>query len=129
MKFISNLLNLKRRQEPRLAVKWWVDVQVPKTENYVGFLTRDISLPGVRLEGETSEAFKRMICEDGQVHMRLRIPGHQEALAVRAELKWGLGKAGDFLTGWKFIRMPRQARGALRNYIASHPEEAVQVPR
>lgn len=107
MGFIADLFNLRRRQQPRIAVKWWVDVQVPETESYVGFLTRDISLPGVRLEGETSESFRRMLCQDGQARMQLRVPGHREAFTVQAELKWGMGKTGAFLTGWRFTRMAR----------------------
>ena len=126
MTFISSLLNLARREEPRLAVEWWVDVRVPETESYVGFQTSDISLPGLRLKGETSESFRRMIGRDGLAHMRLRIPGHRESYSVRAELKWGLGDPGRFLTGWRFTGLPRPVRRVLRSYIDSHPELVVQ---
>ena len=127
MTLISNLLaHLARRDQPRLAVEWWVDIKVPETDRYVGFQTSDISLPGVRLKGETSEAFRRIIGRDGHAHMRLRIPGHQESYSVRAELKWGLGNTGSFLTGWRFAGLPRPARRKLRSFIDSHPELKVR---
>ena len=128
MGLIFNLLNLTNRQEPRVAVEWLVDVQVPETESYVGFRTRDISLPGVRLEAETPEAFKRMIGNDGLANMRLRVPGCKDCFKVRAELKWGLENSGGFLTGWRFTRMARPVRRALRDYIEANPELVVTAP-
>ena len=126
--YLAELLGWRRGRQPRIAVRWWVDVQVPRTGHYVGFVTRDISLPGVRLVGNTCEAFKRVLSEDGQARMRLRVPGHPQVFPVRAEFKWGIREAGDFLTGWRFTGMARQVRRALRAYIQAHPEAAVYGP-
>ena len=128
MGYLSDLLGWGRRHQPRIAVRWWVDIQNPRTGHYVGFLTRDISLPGVRLVGTTCEAFKRVLSEDGHAHMRLRLPGSSQVLAVRAEFKWGIRESGDFITGWRFTRMARQVRRSLRAYIEAHPEAVMGEP-
>ena len=74
MNLFSSFFGLKKRQQLRIAVKWSVDAHVPKTDGSVRFHTRDISLRGVRLEGDTSSAFQQVLFGDGEAHMQLRLP-------------------------------------------------------
>ena len=120
---------LKRRQGPRIAVRWWIDVRVPGTEKYAGFFASDIGVFGVRLQGDGSEAFARLLSKDGRANMLLRVPGHREAFAVEAELRWGMGRKGRFRTGWKFTHITHRAQKVLNDYIEAHPEDILQCPR
>ena len=128
MNLLADLLSLRRRQRPRVAVKWRMDVQVSQTDHYLDFFTRDIGLPGVRLEGRAPETFRQVLSEKGRANMQLHVPGHQEAFLVEAELRWGMGQEDKFQTGWKFTHVPHQVRKVLNGYIEAHPEELIESP-
>ena len=117
---------LKRRRQTRIAVKWPVEATVPKTGRAVRFQTRDISLQGIRLEGDTSEAFQQVLFGDGQAHLQLCLPDREAPLPVRGELKWGMDEAGAFTTGWRFSRLPRRSKKTLKTCIRDHSDDRIQ---
>lgn len=129
MNFFFDIFGLRRRQGPRVAARWLVDVRVPDTESFVGFFTCDISILGMRMIGETSESFKHVLPEDGRSHMRLRMPGYRRLLPVEAELKWGMGEIGNFQTGWRFTQINQEVENLLNEYIETHPDDIIQDPR
>ena len=51
MMAFRDLFGSRRRTNPRIPVRWFVDVQLPASEQFVGFYTLDISLLGLRLRG------------------------------------------------------------------------------
>lgn len=122
MDLFADLFGRKRRRTPRIAVRWYVDVRVPDTHRYVGFFTRDVAVTGVRLEGESEEAFRRLLTPEGTSHLRVRIPGQPGAIETPAELRWALGGGEHFLTGWVFTDLGRSGAAALAAYIDAHPE-------
>ena len=126
---ISDLFGLKRRNSPRVGVKWWVDVKVPGTEHYLGFFTKDIGLGGVRLEGHSPEDLQRIIAKNNRAGMRLRIPGSGEVFEVEAEVKWNKDLDKNSFPGWEFVRISRSARRFLAEYIRQHPEQIVGAAR
>ena len=117
MGFITQLLGREVRRQMRIEVNWQADVKMPQTALSARFLTRDISLKGVRLVGDTPEAFQDVLAGDGWADIRFSVPGNQESLAVKGQLKWGMNDGGAFLTGWRFARLPRRTRKLLRPYI------------
>ena len=123
-----DLFSLGRRQSPRLAARWFVDLRVAETRAFVGFFTLDVSCSGVRLMGESAAGFRRFLTPEGTTLMLLRVPGHREVLRAEAELRWGLGEDGDFQTGWRFTRMSRDGEEVLRAYIEAHPEDMLRAP-
>ena len=117
----------RRRANPRIPVRWFVDVQLPASEHFVGFFTLDISPLGLRLVGENSTAFQRTLNADGVAPMRLRFPDqHQILPLVKAELKWGMGPDGNFRTGWRFTHVPDEVKVLLQTYLDKHADEALE---
>ena len=126
MNVFRDLFGSRRRTNPRVPVRWFVDLQLPVTEQFVGFFTCDVSLLGLRLVGENSEAFQRTLNESGIARMRLRFPDrHQLLPLVEAELKWGIGPDGNFQTGWRFTSTPEEVEELLQSYIEAHADEAL----
>ena len=125
MKGLADLFGRKRRESPRVEVKWLVDVKVPDTDHYLGFFTKDIGLGGVRLEGHSPDALRRIIPKSGRVGMRLRIPGVGEVFEVEAVVKWGHLNGDQSFPGWAFTRISRDARRFLKTYIEQHPEQII----
>ena len=80
MNSFRDLFGSRRRETPRLPVRWFIDLQLPGSEQYVGFFTCDISVLGLRLVGEDSDAFERTLDERGLTRMRLRFPVPKRAL-------------------------------------------------
>ena len=122
VKFLD-LFGLRRRREARLAAEWFVDVQVQSSESYVGFFSRDISPSGLRLQGRTSEDFRRLLNDDGRTGMRLRVPNSGSPFDLEAELRWGTPAEGGFLTGWLFTKIDSDSQKTLRQYIDAHPQD------
>ena len=93
MQFFKDLFGGKKRQSPRIAIDWWVDVRLPATDRFIGFNANDISSFGLRLTGESDEAFKRVLTDEGRARMLLRVPGQVGTHLVESELVWGGGSA------------------------------------
>ena len=121
-------VGLKRRQTPRIAVHWLVDVQVPGTENFVGFYAQDVSLNGMCLQGLLPNAVERIRIPNGRVLMRVRLPAPYDAVEVEAQLTWEREENDKILTGWNFTRISRKARKVINNYIEEHPEDIFKGP-
>ncbi len=127
MNSFRDLFGSRRRETPRLPVRWFIDLQLPGSEQYVGFFTCDISVLGLRLVGEDSDAFERTLDDRGLTHMRLRFPGHYEPLPlVEVELKWGMGPDGNFQTGWRFTQVPEEVEELLQAFIDDHADEVLE---
>ncbi len=129
--FADSLLDafgLKRRQAPRIAVHWLVDVQVRDTEHFVGFYTQDMSLSGACLKANTPDAVERVRSPNRRVSMRVRLPPPYGVAEFKAELKWERQKDDQVLTGWAFNRIDREARRVIGGYIEAHPEDVIQEP-
>ena len=125
-----DLFGNHQRTNPRIPVRWFVDVQLPASEQFVGFFTLDISLLGLRLVGENSAAFQRTLDDDGAAPMRLRFPDrHQILPLVKAQLKWGMGPDGNFQTGWRFTKVPEEVEELLQTYVDRHADEALDEAR
>lgn len=112
---VKDLLFRRRRQAPRLAARWFVDVQVHANESYVGFYTRDVSVRGVRLQGGSDHEIQRLLSPQGRAHMRLRVPHKPAPLHVEAELMWGLGEPLE--TGWRFTQIAPQDEAVLARFV------------
>ena len=102
MQFFKDLFGGKKRTSPRIAIDWWVDAQLPATDGFIGFHANDISSFGLRLSGESDEAFKRVLTDEGRARMLLRVPGEAVTHSVEAQLVWGMGGQDRFQTGWTF---------------------------
>ena len=127
MNSFRDLFGRRRRENPRIPVRWYVDLQLPGTEQYVGFFTCDISLLGLRLVGEDSDAFERTLDQRGRTRIRLRIPGRYEILPLlEMALKWGMGPDGNFQTGWRFTQVPEEVEELLQAYIDDHADEVLE---
>ena len=120
-------LGLHRRQEPRVAVDWLIDVQVRGTDHYVGFQALDVSRSGMRLEALDPDSLERVRSPKG-IPMRLRLPPPYGAIEFEAQLKWEREEDGKLLRGWGFTRISRQARKAISDYIEAHPEDVLESP-
>ena len=125
MNFFKDLFGSKKRQSPRIAVDWWMDAQLPGTDSFVGFHANDISSFGVRLMGDSEEAFQRVLTEEKGARMLLRVPGEPGTHAVTTQLVWGMGGAGRFQTGWKFTQIAADATAAIGRYIDTHGDDIV----
>ena len=122
MDLFADFFGMKRRRTSRVAVRWYVDLRVADTPRYVGFFTRDVAVTGVRLEGESEAAFRRLLTPDGTADLRIRIPGQPGAIEAQAELRWAMGGGEHFLTGWMFTDLDDRGAEALAAYIQAHPE-------
>ncbi len=120
MQFFKDLFGGKKRKSPRIAIDWWVDAQLPATDRYIGFHANDISSFGLRLSGESDEAFKRVMTDEGRARMLLRVPGEAGTHPVEAQLVWGMGGRDGFQTGWTFEEIEDAATAAISRYIDTH---------
>ena len=120
MQFFKDLFGGKKRQSPRIAIDWWVDVRLPATDRFIGFNANDISSFGLRLTGESDEAFKRVLTDEGRARMLLRVPGQVGTHLVESELVWGVGVRDGFQAGWRFEEIEDTATDAICRYIDSH---------
>ena len=120
--FFADLFGLKRRRTPRIGTRWYVDLKVPETPTYVGFFTRDVAVTGLRLEGDSEEAFRRHLSAEGRAGLRVRIPGRPGVIETEAELRWAMAAGDKFLTGWMFVDLEDEDAEALATYIDAHPE-------
>ena len=124
---LRDLFGPRRRANPRIEARWFIDVQLPKSDKFVGFFTRDVSTIGLRLVGDNSESFQRVLSNDGAAKMRLRIPEYRRLLPlVDAELKWGMGPEGNFQTGWRFAQVAEEVHGLLETYIDTHSDQIIE---
>ncbi len=124
----SDLLGLKRRQASRVDIQLMVDVQVARTDHFVGFFTQDMSVSGFCLQGHTSDVVERIRSTNRSVPMRVRLPFLHGVVEFEAKLQWEREEDGKILTGWTFTRLSREARKAIRAYIEDHPEEVLKDP-
>ena len=122
MKLFTDLFGLKRRVTPRITARWFVDLQVQETGHWVGFYTRDVADSGVRLEGESEEAFRQVMTVEHKVKIILRVPGHPGSIGVSADLSWAMAGQECYLTGWQFTKIGADDRRVITNYIIAHPE-------
>ena len=123
MQFFKDLFGAKKRRNPRIAIDWWVDVRLPATDGFIGFQANDISTFGLRLTGDSDEAFKRVLTDEGHARMLLRVPGEAGTHPVEAQLKWGLGGVDRFQTGWTFEEIEEAATAAINRYIKAHGKD------
>jgi len=120
MDFFADLFGLKRRRLPRIGTRWYIDLRVPDTPSYVGFFTRDVAVTGVRLEGESEAAFRRLLSAAGTVDLRIRVPGQPGTIEVVAELRWAMAGGEQFLTGWMFTDLADEAPlGSLAHLVSA----------
>lgn len=122
MNFFADLFGMKRRRMPRIGARWYIDLRVPDTQRYVGFFTRDVAVTGVRLEGDSEAAFRRLLTADGTADLRIRIPGQPGTIEVVAELRWAMAGGEQILTGWMFNDLADDDAASLTAYIDAHPE-------
>jgi hypothetical protein len=115
---MRKLLNRIRRRDQRVDIDW--TVRAKGGGQAIEFSGYDLSLTGIRLKGQDNAQFRQIMDEDGQTQLALHIPGHGEALWVRASLCWGLGQPGHYTTGWHFKRPPWSVRRALAASIREH---------
>jgi hypothetical protein len=123
MQFFKDLFGGKKRTSPRIAIDWWVDAQLPATDGFIGFHANDISSFGLRLSGESDEAFKRVLTDEGRARMLLRVPGEAVTHSVEAQLVWGMGGQDRFQTGWTFEEIEEAATDAICRYIDAHTSD------
>ncbi len=127
-KFFSKLFSFRRRSSTRVAIDWMVDLEVPDSDpmHYTGLFALDMSALGIRLEGGDAEQVRSLLSMDGCVWMKLRLPGMQLPLPrVEAELRWGMGEAPHFRTGWLFTHLDSEVQQLLDEYIATHPKDVI----
>lgn len=127
-RFLSKLFSQRRRNRTRVAVDWMVDLEVPNSDpiHYTGLFALDMSAMGIRLEGGDVQQVRSLLSEGGCVWMKLRLPGMQLPLPrVEAELRWGMGEAPRFRTGWLFTHLDSETQQLLDEYIAAHPEDVI----
>jgi hypothetical protein len=120
-----DLFGLKRRENPRVSVNWLVDIRVPGTDGFIGLTARDISIDGIRLEGNTPDALERILIQGKRVNMSIRVPGARQALEISAILKWGPLTKGRPSAGWSFTQIDRDVRQSIEAYIDAHPEDVL----
>ena len=125
MQFFRDLFGSKKRQSPRITIDWWVAAQLPSTAGFVGFQANDISSVGLRLTGDSDEAFKRVLTDEGRARMLLRVPGDAGTHTVEAQLVWGLGGQDHFQTGWTFEEIEDASRAVIVRYIDAHRDEEI----
>ena len=124
----SDLFGLRRRQASRVAVEWLVDVQVAGTDHFIGFLTQDMSVSGLCMQGQASDVVERIRSSKGSVPMQVRLPALRGTVAFEAALQWEREEDDQILTGWTFARISREARKAIHAYIEDHPEDVLRDP-
>ena len=79
-----------------------VDVSIPNTspKRWNGRIATDLSTRGIRLKGLEPDEVRRLLNDDGNAQMKLRLPGMRPPLPqLYAELRWGLGAKPNFHTG------------------------------
>ena len=124
----SDVFGLRRRQASRVAVQWMVDVQVARTDHFVGFFMQDMSVSGFCLQGQASDVVERIRTPNRSIPMRVRLPFLHGAVAFEAKLQWEREEEGQILTGWTFIRISGEARKAIHAYVEDHPEDVLKDP-
>ena len=128
MHTLLDKLRFVRREKPRIAIQCVVDAQVPGTEDYVGFYTRDVSVSGVSLQGIAAPAVERVCCTGRHVVMALRFPTPQSKIDVEARLQWEREEHGQAITGWAFTRISRSERNAIETFIRNNPDVVIDSP-
>lgn len=121
-----DLFGLKRREGPRVAVNWLVDIKVPDTDGFIGFIAHDVSTDGLRLQGNTTEAMSRILSQGKRVKMSIKMPGGNHPLEVVALLKWGPSNQKQPFAGWSFTQIGRETKQAIQQYIDDHPEDVLK---
>lgn len=125
---IRSWFSARRARAPRVSVDWMVDLEIPdsKPVHFTGLFALDMSAQGIRLEGGNPEQVRKLLSVDGRAWMRLRLPGAKPPLPrLEAELRWGMGEAPHFRTGWLFASPERELQKMLDDYIATHPEDVI----
>jgi hypothetical protein len=123
-----DVFGARRRQAPRVAVAWQVEIGPPQTQLRSVYQSCNVSRWGLRLQGGSAEEFRALLSDEGGVVLLVRLPGCEDRLEVEAELRWGLGGEAHFVSGWRFTRIAHAAQQALDEYIAAHPEQVVHEP-
>lgn len=119
----------RRRQAPRVAVAWQVEVSPPHTAIRSVYQSCDVSRWGLRLQGGSAEELRALLSDEGRVVLLVPLPGCEDRLEIEAELRWGLRGEAHFVSGWRFSHIAHAAQQALDEYIAAHPEQVVHEPR
>ena len=130
MSFFRDLFSA-RRCAPRVVVNWMVDVSIPNTnpKRWNGLFATDLSTRGIRLKGLEPDKVRRLLNDDGNAQMKLRLPGMRPPLPqLYAELRWGLGAKTDFHTGWLFTEIDAPTLELIEHYIAEHPQDLIGNP-
>jgi hypothetical protein len=124
MKSLARIL--KRRYEPRIDVKWLVEVKKPRADLIVELKARDLSLGGVRLESGVDLALGQLLSNSGKAQLRVYVPEHEQPLALWGELVWGLPRGDYYLSGWRFSSLAIKARRTFKAYMRANPH--LQIP-
>ena len=120
------LFGLRRRVLPRVAVGWKVEVEVPGREGMAVFYTMDAGVNGLRLVGDPRNAFARELMHSKRVRMVLHLPEPVGPVEVEAEMRWESEESGSVQMGFRFVRIPQEARERIESYIEAHPEDVVK---
>lgn len=121
-----DLFGLKRRDGPRVAVNWLIDIKVPDSDAYIGFFARDISADGIRIQGNSLESLQRILSAGKRVRMNIRAPGRPAPLEVGASLKWGPTGDQKPQAGWTYTQIDKATRQYINGYIDDHPEDVLE---
>ena len=121
-----DLFGLKRRENQRVAVNWLVDIKVPDSDGFIGLTAHDVSTDGIRLQGNTTEAMRRILSQGKRVNMSIKMPGGRQPLEVVAVLKWGPSEQEQPFAGWAFTRVDRETKQTILQYIEDHPEDVLE---
>ena len=130
MSFFRDLFSARRRA-PRVVVNWMVDVSIPDTnpKRWNGLFATDLSTRGIRLKGLEPDEVRRLLNDDGNAQMKLRLPGMRPPRPqLYAELRWGLGAKPNFHTGWLFTEIDAPTLELIEHYIAEHPQDLIGNP-
>jgi hypothetical protein len=109
MSFFRDLFSARRRA-PRVVVNWMVDVSIPNTnpKRWNGLFATDLSTRGIRLKGLEPDEVRRLLNDDGNAQMKLRMP--------------------NFHTGWLFTEIDAPTLELIEHYIAEHPQDLIGNP-
>ena len=121
-----DLFGLKRRENQRVAVNWLVDIKVPDSDGFIGLTAHDVSTDGIRLQGNTTEAMRRILSQGKRVNMSIKMPGGRQPLEVVAVLKWGPSEQEQPFAGWAFTQVDRETKQTILQYIEDHPEDVLE---
>lgn len=120
-----DLFGLKRRENLRVAVNWLIDIKVPNSDGFIGLTAHDVSIDGIRLQGNTSDVMRRILSQGKRVNMSIKIPGGRQPLEVVALLKWGPSEQEQPFSGWAFTQVDRETKQIIQQYIDDHPEDVL----